>query len=92
MITGLVALVGVITWVKTGRHGDAKAVDVALVSTKSALEETATRSAKEFEGVRAEIKVLADAVAKGSASVSTAMKMLALLVSLVSVGGVLFLR
>lgn len=61
---------GIVAWVKTARQGEAKAVDVALVTTKSALADTAASTDKQFESVRAEIKVLAAAIADSSKTVA----------------------
>jgi hypothetical protein len=83
---------GMIAWIKTARHGDSKAVDVALVSTTSALADTAASTDKQFEGVRDEIKVLAKAVAEGLSGLNTALKLIAGLAAIASVVAVVFFQ
>jgi hypothetical protein len=101
IIAGCVALSGVIVWVRTARAGDSKAVDVALVSTKSALSDTSDstkgqfeairgENRAEFDGIRSEIKVLAKAVAEGLSGLNTALKLIAGLGTIGAIGALIF--
>lgn len=103
MIASALAFTGVIVWVRAGRSGDSKAVDVALVGTKSALADTSEstkaqfegirgENRAEFEGIRGEIKVLAKAVAEGLSGLNTALKLIAGLASLGAIAALIFLR
>lgn len=91
-IAASIALAGLIVWVRTARAGDSKAVEVALVSTKSALSDTAESSKNEFAGVRGEIKELAKAVAEGLSGLNTALKLIAGLASLAGIAALVFFR
>ena len=101
VITGCVALAGVITWVRTARAGDSKAVEVAVVSTQSALSDTSEstkgqfeairgENRAEFDGIRGEIKVLAKAVAEGLSGLNTALKLIAGLGTIGAIGALIF--
>lgn len=92
MITTCVALAGIIVWVKTARTGDSKAVEVALVSTTSALSDTAESSRNEFAGVRGEIKELAKAVAEGLSGLNTALKLISGLAAVAGIGALIFFQ
>jgi hypothetical protein len=84
---------GIVTWVRTAQRGEAKAVDVALVNTKAFAADTAASTDRQFEGVRAEIKTLGEAmannsrtVAEGFAGYTASLKLIAGLGAIVAIG------
>jgi hypothetical protein len=73
MMMGAAVATCIVVWVRTARTGDNKAVDTAMVAAKTALAETATGSAREFEGVRSEIKDLQKVIATGLETLTRAL-------------------